>query len=164
MDFDLQGFVRLLEEEAPLEPLTIERISMLKAQVFQLERSNALVTDALNTQHDLLNSAMNALGAMRDCILAADAEAAKGQAGGDVTVSADTWSQLAAHARRAQGSRRTTVVPEGEPAQVAPRPEAGFSATVCPPAPVEVLTAEDITMALAHSAALPLRPITKLQE
>jgi len=113
MDFDLQGFVRLLEEEAPLEPLTIERISMLKAQVFQLERSNALVTDALNTQHDLLNSAMNALGAMRDCILAADAEAAKGQAGGDVTVSADTWSQLAAHARRAQGSRRTTVVPEG---------------------------------------------------
>lgn len=109
---------QMLEEESASERVTIERINMLKAQQFQLERSNALTAEALNSQHDILTALGSALGAMRDLVLAADA--AKREDGPDVVLPADTWRQLVLHARRAQErSRRSVAQPRAQGPRVA---------------------------------------------
>ena len=98
---------RILEEEGAAERVTLARINMLKAQNFQLERSNALTTDALNAQHNTLAALGAALGAMRDLVLAADA--AKREEGGEVVLPAEAWHQVALHARRAQERARRSA-------------------------------------------------------
>lgn len=103
-EWDPRRLPKLLEEEG-----TSERINMLKAQNFHLERSNALMTDTLNSQHDALVSLASALGAMRDLVLSADAVKRADEA--EVSLPAETWRQLVLHAQRARERARRSVAP-----------------------------------------------------
>eukprot|EP00304_Pavlova_gyrans_P002014 CAMPEP_0206060018 /NCGR_PEP_ID=MMETSP1466-20131121/50312_1 /ASSEMBLY_ACC=CAM_ASM_001126 /TAXON_ID=44452 /ORGANISM="Pavlova gyrans, Strain CCMP608" /LENGTH=81 /DNA_ID=CAMNT_0053435351 /DNA_START=12 /DNA_END=257 /DNA_ORIENTATION=- len=46
---------------------------MLKAQVFQLERSNALLSDKLNSQHETLTAVLSGLDALKELLASLDA-------------------------------------------------------------------------------------------
>mmetsp|Transcript_3747 Transcript_3747/g.11114 ORF Transcript_3747/g.11114 Transcript_3747/m.11114 type:complete len:166 (+) Transcript_3747:8-505(+) len=85
-------FMQMLADESAREHLTIDRVNMLKAQVFQLERANGMLTDTLSHQHDNLSVMKASLTSLNDLVTSVDL--AGHERGADVSIPWDTWQQL----------------------------------------------------------------------
>lgn len=108
-DFDV---MRLIEEESAKELPNLARVNFLKAQVFQLERTNACTTDALNAQHHTLGALVSSLANVLAHVLAADG--VKRTDGREVVLPADAWEQIVIQVRRAHDrtAHKSAVQPE----------------------------------------------------
>jgi hypothetical protein len=99
-------------EESAKELPNIARVNFLKAQVFQLERTNACTTDALNAQHHTLGALVSSLANVLGHVLAADG--VKRTDGREVVLPADAWEQIVIQVRRAheRTAHKSAVQPE----------------------------------------------------
>lgn len=96
-------------------------LAFLTAQLRQLERANALLTETLNRQHDTMHALTASVVAANELVSVAEAKASESPHETDVRVPADVWQQLSTHIRRAseRGTRRGVAgaTPTGEPSR-----------------------------------------------